>query len=435
MRRLSGRIARASWRDMLFIGLPALLLIGAVVLATVKFVRPAPPNVIRFIGGDEQSSIRKLADRYKKTIEKYGVKVNIVASEGSVDTLKKLSDPTQPVDVGFVQGGLVADPKPDNLMSLGSMFAQPLMIYYRGDQVVDTLNSFKGKRLAIGPEGSGTRQLTLVLLKACGIDEKNTDLRSLEAHDGVDAILKGEVDGAFFTGDSASGELQAKLRVSPEVHLLSLRQAEAFRRKFKFLSRMTLPEGGRDLAKNWPSEDTQLVGPIIELVARDDLHPALSDLLVGAAKEVHGDQSTFREAGQYPQAIERDFPLSEDAARFYKSGGKFLYKHLPFWLASILDRLLVVFLPLFVILVPITKILPAIYRWRVRSRIYRWYGLLMAIERDIHKSPDPAARELIRKRIDDIQLSVDEMRTPASFADQLYVLRDHVASVRRRLTG
>ena len=187
-----------------------------------------------------------------------------------------------------------------------------------------------------------------------------------------------------------------------------------------------------DLARNHPPRPYELIGPTVELVARKDLHPALSDLLIGAAREVHGRAGLFRDAGQYPAPLERDFPISADAERYYKSGEQFLYKRLPFWLASLVDRLLVIVLPLLVVIVPATRLAPAIYRWRIRSRIYRWYGALMSIEREMRGTPTPEQREKVHARLDEISRAVTELRTPASF-DQLYVLRDHVAAVRRRL--
>jgi len=188
-----------------------------------------------------------------------------------------------------------------------------------------------------------------------------------------------------------------------------------------------------DLGKDYPPRTMTLIGPTVELVARDDLHPALSDLLIRAAREIHGAPGMFRNAGEYPAPLARDYPISADAERYYKSGEQFLYKRLPFWLASLVDRLLVLLLPLLVVIVPATRLAPAIYRWRVRSRIYRWYGALMAIEREMRGDHTPEEKEAIRVRLDAIANAVSDLKTPPSFADQLYVLRDHVAAVRRRL--
>jgi hypothetical protein len=223
------------------------------------------------------------------------------------------------------------------------------------------------------------------------------------------------------------------LRAVPGIELVSFRQADGYLRKFRFLSKLTLPEGAMDLGKNYPPRTIQLIGPTVEMVARDTLHPALSDLLISAAKEIHGTPGLYRNAGEYPAPLARDFPISDDAQRYYRSGEQFLYKRLPFWLASLVDRLLVLIVPLLVVIVPATRILPALYRWRVRSRIYRWYGALMSIEREMMLKHTPEERAAILNRIDEIARSVNDIRTPLSFADQLYVLRDHVANVRRRL--
>jgi TRAP-type uncharacterized transport system substrate-binding protein len=433
---LLARLSAISGRDLLVILAPVLLVIAVGGWFAIKFVRPAPPNAIKFIGGAEGSSYRTMAERYKKIIEGYGVKVEILPSRGSLDNLKRLSDPTSHGDVGFVQGGLIDGVDISHLMSLGTVLAQPLTIYYRQtEQPVELLSQLKGKRLAIGPEGSGTRALALKLLQVNDIAAAPTVLLDLGGEDASKALLAGTVDAAFLMGDSATPKIMRTLRAAANIDVVSFRQSAAYQRKFRFLSHMVLPEGGYDLAKNEPPKDVDLIGPTVELIARNDLHPALSDLLISAARQIHGGAGMFRNAGEFPSAVEREFPISPDAERYYKSGGQFLYKRLPFWLASLVDRLLVVLLPLLVLLVPATRVAPALYRWRVRSRIYRWYGALMAIEREMLSNPAPEKKAAILKRLADIDHAVNEIKTPLSFADQLYVLRDHVRMVHSRLAA
>ncbi|MES1207614.1 MAG: TAXI family TRAP transporter solute-binding subunit [Pseudomonadota bacterium] len=433
--RLRARIASASWRDLLVVALPLVAILGAAVWVAVKSLRFAPPSIIRFTSGPDSSSYRNQAEKYKKIIERYGVKVEVLPSRGALENLQRLANPTVKADVGFVQGGLSDGIDTSNLVSLGSVFAQPMMVYGRSAEPVELLSQFKGKRLAIGPEGSGTRVLALKILKANDMDQPPTVLVDLGGEEASKALIAGTIDAAFLMGDSATPQVMRSLRAVPGIELTSFRQADGYLRKFRFLSKLTLPEGAMDLAKNYPPRTMQLVGPTVELVAREDLHPALSDLLIRAAREIHGGPGLFRTAGEYPAPMARDFAISQDAERYYKSGEQFLYKRLPFWLASLIDRLLVLVVPLLVVIVPATKIVPAIYRWRVRSRIYRWYGALMAIEREMLLHRTDEARAAILKRIDDIARAVDELKTPLSFADQLYVLRDHVATVRRRLQG
>jgi hypothetical protein len=430
------RISRASWRDLVAAGLPALIVLLVAGWVAIKAVRFAPPTTIRLASGPDGSSYRNQAEKYKKILARDGVKVEILPTNGALDNLKLLANPSAKVDVGFVQGGLGENVDGDDkLVSLGSIFTQPLMVYCRSTEPVELLSQLRGKRIAIGPEGSGARVLAQKILKANEMDGPPTVLMELAGDEAAKAVLAGTIDAAFLMGDSATPQVMRSLRGVPGIELMSFRQADGYLRKFRFLSKLTLPEGAMDLAKNYPPRTLTLVGPSVELVARPNLHPALSDLLIGAAREIHGGPGLFRTAGEFPAPLARDFPISREAERFYKSGEQFLYKRLPFWLASLVDRLLVVLLPLLVVIVPATRIVPAIYRWRVRSRIYRWYGALMAIEREMHGTRSPEDRQRILARIDEIAVAVDDIKTPLAFADQLYVLRDHVASVRRRLQG
>ena len=431
--RLPAKLVAVSWRDLLVIGLPVLLITAAAAWIAVKFVRPAPPNTIIISAGAPGSGNLATAEKYRKIIGAHGVKVEILESRGSLENLQRLTDPAFKVDVAFVQGGLTDGVDITGLVSLGSMFPQPVMVYYRHPEPVERLSQLMGKRLAIGPEGSGTRALVLKLLKANAMDVEPTVLLELAGEEAADALIAGSIDAAFLSGDSATGKVMRRLRQTPGIELMSFKQANGYVRKFRFLSRLTLPEGSIDLGTNFPPKNFQLVGPTVELVAREGLHPAVSDLLISAAREVHGEPGLFRDAGEFPAPLEREFPISPDAQRYYKSGAQFLYKRLPFWLASLVDRLLVVLVPLLVLIIPATRIVPPLYRWRVRSRIYRWYGTLMAIERDMLGELTPERREQVIKRLDDIEESVNNIKTPLSFADQLYVLREHISMVRHRI--
>lgn len=423
----------SSRRDFLALGLPTIIVTLAALAVGIKAMGFAPPSTIRFVCGPEGSGYRNQAEKYQQILRRYGVKVELVASQGSLDNLRKLADRKLKVDVGFVQGGLADGIDTARLVSLGTVFAQPLMVYARASEPIEVLSALKGKRLAIGQEGSGTRVLATKVLKANEMEGPPTQLLDLGGEEAAAELIAGRIDAAFLMGDSATPQVMRRLRATAGIELCSFRQADGYLRKFRFLSKLTLPEGAMDLAKNYPPRTLELIGPSVELVARDDLHPALSDLLIGAAREIHGGPGLFRTAGEYPAPLARDYPISRDAERYYKSGEQFLYKHLPYWLASLVDRLLVLFLPLFVVIVPATKIVPTVYSWRVRSRIYRWYGRLMAIERDMRRHHSPEDRERILGQLVHISEALRELRTPPSFGDQLYALRDHVAAVRRRI--
>jgi hypothetical protein len=431
--RLPARLVAVSWRDLLGIGLPVLAIAVLAAWLAVKFVRPAPPDTIYLVGGPEGSSYRTNAQKYQKIIGRNGVKVVIVDSQGSLDNLRLLADRNFRADAAFVQGGLAEGVDTSGLVSLGSVFVQPLTIFYRGAEPLQRVAQLRGRRIAIGGEGSGTRSLALRLLKASEADGPPTRLLDLGGEEAAQALKQGKVDVVFLMGDSATPRVIVDLVKTRGIRLMSLAQAESYVRRFRFLSELTLPEGAADLARNIPPGTVNMVGPTVELVARDTLHPALSDLLIAAAREVHGPAGMFRKAGEFPAPQERDFPISADAQRYYKSGTPFLYSRLPFWLASLTDRLLVILVPLAVVIVPLTRIVPPIYRWRVRSRIYRWYGKLISLERDMLMHPEPGERARILGRLDEIENAVNDIRTPLSFADQLYVLRQHIGWVRQRL--
>jgi TRAP-type uncharacterized transport system substrate-binding protein len=429
---LPPRLVRVSWKDLSLVGLPGLLILGGALWALVAFVRPAPPNVIKFLAGVEGSEYRKMAEHYKRHIESHGVRVELLSSQGSQQNLHRLADADHDADVGFVQSGMLDGIDAAPLVSLGTVFVKPLLVFYRGKDRLDALNQLGGKRLAVGKSGSGTRALAEKLLDANRLLGAVT-LLPLDGEEAAHALEAGAIDVAFLTSDSASPDLIKELLHDPNVRLMNFRQAAGYARRFRWLSKLVLPEGALDLADNDPPETFHLVGATVELVARTDLHPALSDMLIAAAREVHGMAGLFQEAGEFPAPIEHELPISEDAERYYKSGGQLLYRRLPFWLASLIDRTLVVLLPFLVVIVPATKVLPALYRWRVRSRILRWYGALMEIERELLDRPDAAARAALQARLDALEAAVNAMKLPVAFADQLYVLREHVALVRHRL--
>ncbi|HEX7812622.1 MAG TPA: TAXI family TRAP transporter solute-binding subunit [Burkholderiales bacterium] len=431
--RLPARLVAVSWRDLAATGVPVLILILVLVWLAFKFVRPAPPETIVLTAGPEGSSYQNNAQKYKKIIERNGISVQILTSHGALENLQRLADPAFRVDVGFVQGGLKDGIDTERLRSLGSIQTQPLLVFYRGEARVGRLSLLRGKRLAIGPEGSGTRFLAMKLLKANGIDAAPTVLLDIGGEEAAKALAEGKADAAFLMGDSATPAVMRGLLRARGLRIMNFEQADGYTRRLHFLSKLTLPKGAVDLGQNLPPEDLYLIGPTVELVAREDLHPALSDMLISAAREVHGGPGMFRDAGEFPAPLERDFPISDDAERYYKSGTQFLYSRLPFWLASLVDRMLVILLPLLVLIVPASRLVPTLYRWRVRSRIYRWYGALMGIERDMLGTPTSQEYEEILQRLGEIEEAVNNIKTPLSFADQLYVLREHISWVRHRL--
>jgi TRAP-type uncharacterized transport system substrate-binding protein len=430
---LVARFVAISWRDLAVSFGPILLIAVAAIWIAVRLIQPAPPDTLTITTGPRGSSFWNAAQKYKAILARNRITLNILTSEGSAQNLQRLSDPHSKVDVGFVQDGVAPGQPVSGLMSLGSVAYVPLAIFYHGPTIA-RLSEFKGQRLAIGAQGSGTRELALALLKANGIEPDGpTQLLPLSGDEAAQALISGKVDAAFLTGDSAQPPVMYKLTRTPNVQFYSFTQAEAYERRFPYLKQIHMPMGAFDFGKNLPAAPIQMVAPTEELVARDSLHPALSDLLIEAAREVHGRANLLQQAGEFPAPLAHDFPISDDAARYYKSGKSFLYRVLPFWIASLADRLLVVVVPLVVVLIPALRLVPSLYAWRVKSRIYRWYGALIAIERGALNETSDAERASLIERLDAIEESVNGLKMPLAYADQFYVLREHIGFVRARL--
>ena len=224
----------------------------------------------------------------------------------------------------------------DKLVSLGSISYEPLFIFYRGAKTLDILSQFEGKRLAIGEDGTGTQVLALELLAMNGIKQGgNTKLLEINDEEAEKALLEGKIDAAFMMSDSASTKTLHELMHKPGIKLFDFSQADAYARRIHYFNKIVLPKGSLDFGKNIPDRDINLISPTVELIARSDLHPALSDLLLEAATEVHSAPVLTHKRGEFPALMEHEYRISADAARFYKSGKSFLYKYLPFWLATI----------------------------------------------------------------------------------------------------
>ena len=429
------QIPRISWRDFAITVVPFALLLFVAFWIAWHYVRPAPPSTIVMTSGRAGSIFEATAERYRKVLERQGIKLRIVPSEGSLENLQRLADPQSKVDVGFVQGGIATLGQPDKVVSLGSVFYAPVAVFYRARKPALRIAELAGKSIAIGREGSGTRVIAEALLKANGIGPGGkTTLVDLEGQDAADALLRGSVDAAFLTGDSASGANMSRLTHTEGIRLFDFTpQADAYVRRFAYLTKIELPAGSLDLGRNLPEKPITILAPTVELLAKPDLHPALSDLLVEAAREVHGRATLLQKAREFPAPLEHEYRLSDDAQRYYQSGKSFWYRNLPFWLASLLDRMVVLLIPIAVLLLPGLKIVPTLYIWRVRQRIYGRYGELMAIEREAFGDTTAERREELTRRLNEFEARVVNLRLPGWWADELYVLKNHIGFVRRRL--
>jgi TRAP-type uncharacterized transport system substrate-binding protein len=400
----------------------------AVTGAIIYFFESAPPSTITISSGPEGSVFYKNATKYAAILARSGVKVKVLPSNGSLENLQRVSDHSSHVDLGIAQAGIAPPP---GLISLGSISYQPLLLFYRASSL-QLISELTGKKIAIGATGSGARSFALKLLAVNGIEENKgpTTLLDWGADDAAKALTEGKIDAAFIMSESASSDILHVLMRSKESHLYNYKQANAYSRKIDYLNVLDLPEGSVDFGQDIPEHDVTLLGPMVELVASKGLHPALSDLILEAATEVHSKPGVFQRRGDFPNPIEHAIPVSEDAVRYYKSGKSFFYRYLPFWIASLASRIIVVFIPTLVILIPALRSIPAFFRWRTTVKIRRRYRELLSLEKEFRSTPDLDQQEVIRHRFEKIEDSVEKMQIRAAFADQFYGLRGHIDYVR-----
>jgi TRAP transporter TAXI family solute receptor len=419
--------------------LSTVLLLGLAAVAlwwALQYVQPPPQRTLVIATGPDQGAYHTFGRGYQKALARSGIRTELRSSAGSVENLKRLQDEKGGVLAALLQGGIADEKTAPGILSLGGVFLEPVWIFYRRGETIQRFGQLRGRRIAIGPEGSGTRALALALLGAAKLDGGNTELLPITGAEARDALIAGTADAMFGVAAAETPLIQNMLR-DPRIVPMSLAQADALTRLFPHLTKVVLPQGVVDLEKDVPSQDITLVASVASLVARADLHPALVAQLAQAAAEVHGARANwFQQAGQFPMANDSAFPMSPDAVRFYKSGPPFLQRYLPFWVANLVERTAVLLVPLFTIAFPLLRGGPALYRWNVRRRLQTWYARLQRLEVNMHRAPpSPESLQAHRKELDAIEAGVRAIHVPKAFGEQLYNLREHIEYVRGKLAG
>ncbi len=430
------RAGLVSLRDLFATAWWIFLIVGIGFVVAFQFVEPAPPKKIIITTGSDAGAYYAYAGRYAAILARNGITLEIRTSAGSLENLDRLEK--DEAQVGFVQGGVLeprVDPDDEDsdsaLVSLGSVFYEPVWVFYRGSRTVERLTDLRGKRIAIGQEGSGVRQLAQQLLAANELPPGDhlVPLAGLKA---AEELQQGRIDAAFIIAAESAPVVQVLLR-SPGIRVMSFSQADAYQRRFPFLTKLMLPQGVADLVRDFPPDDVTVLAPTANVIVRADLHPALQSLLLQAMTETHGKSGFFNKAGEFPVYKDLLVPLSPEAARYFKSGPPFLQRYLPFWLAVLVDRLIVLLIPIVALLIPLLKLAPAIYSWRVRSKIFRCYGELKYLEDDLKLRFDAAKLPQYRSRLDGLDDEARGLAVPLAFTDLVYTLRVHVNLVRQTL--
>ncbi len=417
----------------LLIGAAAIFCISVICWLILHHFVPAPPSSITiatsFTGGHYQA----LGRRYQDILAREHVKVNVRATDGAVENLKLLNDPASGIQIAFMQGGVANGKQAPELLSLGRIDHQVFWLFYPTGETLNDLTQLKGKRIALGPPGSGTRAVTERILALSGVTSENSKFLTLSAQGAVNALNDGAIDALFLTFSPESPILKSLLK-GPQYRPMSFTDAEALTRIFPFLVRLVMPRGVIDYERKIPATDVIIIATTNVVLVRKDIHPAIIDLLAQTMLEAHNEPGLFQKVGDFPTQTDPEFPVAQSARDFYKNGPSFLNRYLPFWMTNYAQRAIAVVAAVIAIALPLFHYFPILYKWNMRRRLLYWYDRLKSLEASIdgHSGDKQLAEK--RAEIEQIDDAVSHIRFPRALADQLYNLRSHIDIVRRRLT-
>jgi TRAP transporter TAXI family solute receptor len=411
------------------------IIVAVVVIAAAVFAiwRTMPPRTIAMATGAEGGAYHEIGKRYQDILARAGIRLRLVPTGGAQENLALLRNPRSGVSIALIQGGSTSEADAPEIESLGTLFYEPLWMFHRSELRGLQLDGLKGRKISVGAEGSGTRALSLELLKRSGVDPQTIELLGYSPQVASEKLLSGEIDAVVML-ISWESPVVRQLLADERVELAILTYTDAYIALFPFLSKVVVPAGVGDLAKHRPPSDVTLFAPKASLVVRKDVHSAIQYLLLNTAVQIHAAPGIFKRAGQFPAAEAIDVPLSDEAIQFYKSGRPFLQNYLPFWMASLVARLLVILIPLIGVIYPLLRFLPAFYGWAMRRKISRLYGELRFLEDELEVRPKGQDTSTLTARLDHLDQQANRLRISAAYASMLYMLRNHIALVRERLT-
>jgi TRAP-type uncharacterized transport system substrate-binding protein len=441
------RVALVSVRDLVLTAGPFILIAIALLVAAYAILDPTPPRRVVLATGPELSAYARWGELYAAELRRFGIQVELRYTLGSLQNRRLLRDAKENVDLAFVQGGSndrmpsANDEKKEEmeeLVSLGTVAYDPVWIFYRADSakklnkeaMLPGIPQLRGWRVNVGVRGSGTPGITNRILAVNSVERDDVKRTNLDDTSAVVSLLEGNLDAAVLVSAPESQMVQMLLQ-TPGIRLYEYGQAESYARRYPFLSPVILPRGVVDIARDVPPKDVTLIATTTSLLAREDIHPALVQLFVQAASRIHSGPGWIARAGSFPNAQQGEFPVAKDAARYYQSGPPLLQRYLPFWLANLIDRMWVALFSIIAVLIPLSRFVPPLYEFRIRSRIFRWYRNLRQIESDAELG-EKRAPELLTA-LDKLEARVAAIAVPLSYTDEVYTLRTHIDLVRERL--
>ncbi|KVA21768.1 TAXI family TRAP transporter solute-binding subunit [Burkholderia ubonensis] len=400
----------------------------------VSVIQPALRHTIVMTTGADNGIYRGFADRYAAILKRDGITLDIRSSSGSIENYERLTKPDSEYEVGFIQSGTTTPKEMDHLQTIAAVSYEPIWVFYRGSTTIDRLSQLRGKRIGIGVPGSGLLNVSLVLLGYSGITRDNTTLEQVDAATAYQRLEHGELDAAFFIGRPDAPMQQTLL--NSDLKLMSFAQADALAQKFPSLSKIVYPRASTSVADDRPQADVTLLAATALLVAKDTLHPAFVYLLLDVAKMVHGHEDYFTPIGTFPNLNTEEFPIADESTRYFKSGRPFLQRYLPFWLASFIERRLLVLVPFAALLLGLLQALPRMVEAHLKKRLLICYGELKLLDDEIWANRQPSRDQIARwnREIDDIDAHASQMRMPKRYFRDLYALKQAIGVVRERIS-
>jgi len=410
----------------------AIILLTAALWLAYQYVDPAPPKKVVIATGSKSGAYYKYAGQYAAFFAKRGIKLKIIETNGSMDNLKKMSEDNG-VDAAFMQGGITTPEQHPELNSLGSLYYEPLWVFYDNKLKIKNLPDMVGMKIAIGPDGSGTNHVIKGLLAENGVIDENTTILDHGYHKALPELVKGNIDVMFMISGVKSKAIRDMSQPNSKLKLLSFSRAEAYARSHHYLTRLVLPQGSINLASNLPAQDVNLLAPTANLVVKEDMHPAIKYLFLLAANKIHVKGDLFALPGQFPNESALLFPLSNEAKSFYKKGPPLLMRYLPYRLAITLERLKILLIPLLTLLYPLFKVTPPAYRWQIRRRIFKWYKHLKKLDIEAYDITSRKQADTMLRQLERLDKKVMTTSVPLSYTDYIYSLRIHIRMIQDRL--
>ena len=441
--RLSNRVpSRPRWwndlsddhRDLWRTFAPALVIAVAGFGLAWMYMAPAPPQKLTIAAGHHDGAYFRYCQQYAKCLKEHGVTLHVRETDGSVENYRLLqNDPD--IDIAIVQAGTTPqDASGQGLESIASLYPEPLWIFFRDGIEIKDIRQLKGKRVAVGPDGSGTRCMAEEILAANGLDHSQQDYcpDTRSGYEAAAALRRGDIDVACFVTTPEAGYIRELIHTT-DVKLLHLQRQKAYAQLHPWLQPITLAKGVVDLPRDLPSSDVPMIAPSASLVATPHLHHAFVPLFLQAAQQVHGGGGMFVRPGEFPNAQLVEHPLNASAADYFRHGPSLFHRYLPFWVVSLISRTRILLVPLLTLLIPLIRLTPPIYRWRIRSRIYRWYEVLRRIDQELAGSDAASARSTHRAELERMECELQEIKVPLSYMEEFYNLRLHLNLVSRRV--